>query len=105
MWNLHTQKVERQFERKSTLDSFYVFSGEFVVGGDGMGVSVWDRETGLVLKQLPAHTKSLHGIAINPQNLLNFVSYSTDGSFVVWSMNPQHKKPSLFSRLLKKPPN
>jgi hypothetical protein len=78
--------MERQFQRKTTSDALYGFAGirgEFVVGSNGMGVSVWDRETGRVLVQPLAYTVNAYGVAINPHNPLEFVSYNLKGAFTV----------------------
>jgi hypothetical protein len=63
-----------------------------------------------VLKQLAVQNGVINGIVTNPNNPLEFVSYSNDGSLIVynvffchdlrWNIVYQPKKPSLLSRLL-----
>jgi WD40 repeat protein len=90
MWNIHTQQLERQFRRRSKSNSWCGFAGpggEFVIGADEMDVLVWDRKTGRVLKRHLAHADNIRGVVVNPHHPLEFVSYSTDRSFIVYELS------------------
>jgi hypothetical protein len=46
-------------------------------------VVVWDKQSGDQLKRLTGHKGDLVGVALNPGNLWEFVSFDRDGSFIV----------------------
>ena len=43
---------------------------------------MWDRVSGQVVKRLAGHTNGIRGIAVNPSNPLEIVSYGEDGALV-----------------------
>jgi WD40 repeat protein len=86
VWSRRTVKQYPRMEvvKRSCTCALIGLKLEYMVGGDGSDVVLWGRDTAKRVQKLTGHSREVSGIAVHPQNPLEFVSYSVDTSFIVW---------------------
>ena len=88
MWNVETRQLERQYKRMSQdarcRCAFIGSNHEYIVGGDEKDVVVWHGKSGHRIIKLTEHSNHISGIAVHPTDPCKFISYSDDGSFIMY---------------------
>jgi WD40 repeat protein len=97
LWDLHTQELVQQYPRhtKDPKDCtgllLQLHGADGVVGASDKDVLIWQRHVPDKPYHLKGHTGVVYGILVNPTNSDEFVSYSLDGSFIVWRWSLKEK--------------
>jgi WD40 repeat protein len=90
MWNIEsTQLIKRYRRDKLERTCFCLVAGvnhEYIIGGDGPNISVWDRESGTCVKKFIGHEDNIHGLVVSPRDPFQLVSFSIDGSIHVYAL-------------------
>jgi hypothetical protein len=102
MWNVHTDTIVRGFKRGNknkqwTKAAVVGRHGEYVVAGDNDRVLIWNKETGDYMNKFSGHKDRVRGVSANPINPLEFVSFSEDKSFIVWTLAMDERVPGFIS--------
>jgi WD40 repeat protein len=87
VWSLKTKQLERQVKRRSVVWRRCCLLGEnaeFILGVEGKKVVLWHTVDGRVLEQLEGHYNDVFGVAMNPKDPHEWISYGWDRSFIQW---------------------
>jgi WD40 repeat protein/serine/threonine protein kinase len=92
IWNFETRQLVHEFEQSGRQISEGNFSrrGDFALGHDDGGVTLWKAESGWAQTSFPAHRRAVSGLAFTPDGR-TLATGGVEGTAKLWNLATQRE--------------